>query len=484
MGAITSVGIPTCGRTASLIACVTSYLDNCRQHARDPDFVIADESSSAETRDVTRTALQRLTRTFNARIRYAGPSEKTRFAEAVARESRVPLSVIRFALLGDERCPVSTGANRNCLLLDTVGGLVLSVDDDTRCRIGAAPGRQDAVAFHTGYDPSEFWFFPDRASALESVARVEMDVLSCHEALLGHAIADVGGAGDATGRVVATLHGLVGDSGMSSPRYYLTLTGASRDRLLASAEAYRSALQSREILRAVDRPTISTSSFCMTTFLGLDNRVLLPPFLPVQRNSDGVFGLLVQTCTSDNRLAFLPWVLLHAADGLRTFAPDEMSTDGESVRLADIVMACARSHETANRHLTDATRFRRLGKHLQSLGALHLTEFEAHVRGLLRYRTHAFITILQGHLQTYGASPRFWSEDVTQMMALMVTAMTREDYVVPRDLRQQCDVEDARRLSQQLVVRFGELLEAWPGIVAAARRLRARGLRLTDPIAG
>ena len=60
---------------------------------------------------------------------------------------------------------MSTGANRNCLLLDTVGALVLSVDDDTGARLARCPERQDAVAFHTGYDPSEFWFFPDRASA-------------------------------------------------------------------------------------------------------------------------------------------------------------------------------------------------------------------------------------------------------------------------------------------------------------------------------
>jgi hypothetical protein len=62
------------------------------------------------------------------------------------------------------------------------------------------------------------------------------------------------------------------DSGMASPRYYLTLTGASRDRLVASPQAYRSAFESREILRSVRQPTITAGPFCMTTFLGLDNR--------------------------------------------------------------------------------------------------------------------------------------------------------------------------------------------------------------------
>jgi len=68
------------------------------------------------------------------------------------------------------------------------------------------------------------------------------------------------------------------------------------------------------------------------------------------------------------------------------------------------------------------------------------------------------------------------------MIELLSKATSTEDYLVPRDLRHGRDAEEARRLSQELVARFGELLEAWPAIAAAARRLRANGCRLTDPI--
>jgi hypothetical protein len=467
-----------------LIACLKSYLENCQRHGRTPEFVVTDDSPSAEAQDSTRAALQRLKSDFNAQIRYAGRAEKGRFAKALARESGVPLKIIRFALFGDDRSALSTGANRNCLLLDTAGTLVLSVDDDTVCRIAAAPEQEDAVAFYSGYDPTEFWFFSDHARAVESVSFVEVDVLGCHEALLGHAVADVGGPADATGRVAITMHGLVGDSGMASPRYYLTLAGASRERLVASPDAYRSAFRSREVLRTVRRPTISAGSFCMTTFLGFDNRSLLPPFFPVQRNSDGVFGLLLQKYMNRSHVAFLPWVLLHAPAAPRAFAPDDVWSDGGSVRMADIVIACVLGHQAGNRRFTDATRLRRLGQHLQRLGSLKLLDFEAHVRSLQRYRAHAFITTLQSRLQAHRESPRFWAEDAKQMIALMSKATTTDEYVVPRDLRHGHAVDQARRFSQQLVARFGELLEAWPTIVASARRLRARGSRLTDPIDG
>ena len=88
-----------------------------------------------------------------------------------------------------------------------------------------------------------------------------------------------------------------------------------------------------------------------------------------------------------------------------------------------------------------------LGRHLRGLGSLTLLDFEAHVRSLQQYRTIAFITILESQLQMYGASPGFWAEDVRRMIERMSKATTAEDYMVPRDLRDGHDAEEARRLS-------------------------------------
>jgi hypothetical protein len=118
-------------RLTSLVACLESYRGNCQRHARSPEFVVADDSSSAEAADRTRAVLRRLADRFNARVRYADRQDKRRFAAALAAESGVPREVINFALFGDERCALSTGANRNSLLLDAADTLVLAVDDDT-----------------------------------------------------------------------------------------------------------------------------------------------------------------------------------------------------------------------------------------------------------------------------------------------------------------------------------------------------------------
>jgi hypothetical protein len=465
-------------RLPSLVACLESYLGNCQRHARSPEFVVADDSSSVKARGRTRAALRKLADGFKAQVRYVGRQEKIRFEAALVAESAVPREIIHFALFGDQRCASSTGANRNSLLLDAAGSLMLAVDDDTLCRIAAAPEHDAALSCFSGYDPTEFWFFPDRSRATQSVSLVDVDVLGCHEALLGSDVADLSVDGETSGRVAMTLNGLIGDSGMSSPRYYLALTGSSRDRLVASPLAYRSAFESREILRSVRQPTITAGPFCMSTFLGLDNRLMLPPFFPVQRNSDGIFGIMLQKCVDGSHVAFLPWILLHAPEPPRVFVTDELWADAAAVRMADIVIACLLAHETST--ATTSTRLAYLGKHLRWLGSLSLQDFEAGVRTMQHVRNFAFITALHGQLQTYGASPDFWAEDVRRMIELMSKASTAEDYLAPRDLGPGRDAEAARWLSQELIGKFGELLEAWPTLVNAARRLRVNGRRLAS----
>ena len=94
----------------------------------------------------------------------------------------------------------------------------------------------------------------------------------------------------------------------------------------------------------------------------------------------------------------------------------------------------------------------------------------------------AFITLLESQLRLHDSAPDFWAEDVRRMIALLWKATGTDEYIVPRDLREGRGADAARRLSQELIGRFGELLEAWPAIVDAARRLRAQDCRLTTPV--
>ncbi len=476
---ITSVGVPTRDRPSSLDACLRSYLENCARHGRSPEFLVADDSSEHSANHTT-AILQTLGREFNARIRYAGREDKERFVDILAREAGVSNEVVHFGLLGDDAAGRSTGANRNSLLLDSAGSLLLTVDDDTVCRTATPSDVQTELASFSEYDPTEFWFFPNRQSVLQSTRFLDLDICGCHEIFLGRAVdrtkVDEGG-----GRVTMTLNGLACDSGMASPRYYLGLTGASRDRLVASADVYHSALTTREIVRSVRQPTIVSGPFCMTTFVGFDNRFVLPPFFPVQRNSDGIFGHLLHKCVARSRSVFLPSILVHAPEPPRSFAPGDLWNAASSLRLSDIVISAVLGKQTADVESTEA-RLIELGRHLEWLGSLSLEDFEEYIRTAQQFRNFGFITALHGQLQKYESSPEYWANDVRRMIELMSQASSREDYVLPVDLRDGRAPDATRRLSQSLVRKFGALLQAWPAMFHAAVRLRANGTRISRAI--
>jgi hypothetical protein len=181
-------------------------------------------------------------------------------------------------------------------------------------------------------------------------------------------------------------------------------------------------------------------------------------------------------------VAFLPWILLHAPEPPRAFARDDLWTDAATVRMADIVIAGALGHQAPAGQMTTEARLDALGKNLRWLGALTLPDFEAHVRTVQRFRNFGFITALHGQLQAYGESPGFWADDVRRTIDVLSKASAAHDHLVPRDLLQGRDSGAARQVSQELVGKFGEVLEAWPAMVAAAKRLRASGCRLTEAL--
>lgn len=499
---IASVGLVTRDRVDTLRRALASYIENSRRHARTNDFVVVDDSERPEVRTSACAMLQALRDQYGVTILYAGRPEKERFARALVDESHVAPDIVRFALFGEASCHPSIGANRNALLLATAGDLIFSVDDDTVCRIARPPDASDALAMTSGTDPTEFRFFADRDAALRSAGVVEADCLAIQERLLGRSLASCvarlrhDGEPDfdrmttrffsslesGQGRVAMTMNGLVGDSGMGSPRYYLALSGSSRARLVASEASYRSAFMSREIMRTVARPTISDVPFGLTTFIGLDNRGLLPPFFPVQRNSDGVFALTLRLGFPEAYIGFLPWALLHAPPEPRAFPSGELQRVTEGPRISDVLFACMGTHEVGAATRAESDRLRELGRYLTTLGSLAPQEFEEFLRLQLWRRAAAYTAALEGLLGVHRESPTVWANDVRHTLDVLRAALTTEDYAVPRDLRAGRTVDDARTLTRRLVLRFGQLLEGWPELVEAAKRLRANGRRLVSPV--
>jgi hypothetical protein len=521
------VGFLTRDRVDRVTRALRSFHENARRHGRRPSFVVADNSETFSTQAACREALSALRGADPEppEIRYVGLREREAFVDRLAALGIDP-DAARFGLLDVTGCGFAAGANRNALLLAAAGERFLSVDDDVVCALARSPAPAPGVELFAGggdgyenYNPADFWFFPDRAALERAVTPEDADALGLHEPLLGRdlgaALSEVADEAVALdrfapalldrvmargGQVRVTLAGLFGDIGWYAPTWLLLLTGASRERFTGSEAAYLSACASRRALRVVPRPTITDGRFFQSTLLGLDNRVPLPPFMPVQRYEDGVFRIALRACFEDAYFAHLPWAAFHDSDEGRRWSREDIWRTAAWIRTGELMVHCVRSYAPPTGADVEG-RFRSLGAHLVSLGDLPPADFRTFVRSRLVPQKTRYLEHLEALLQEHGDAPAYWARDLRRHAMTVRDAMRTDAFFVPRDLvvsRQAAGPEgrhhggdaapgdrtldEAQASAQQLVHGYGALLRLWPDLVAATRELRTRGVELGVPV--
>lgn len=499
--AIGMLGVPTNGRADGLVACLRSHAAAARAHGRRVVCVVAD-SAVGEAAAATRDALVALAaddRMSGMEIRYAGRGERERFCEVLALAAATSPTLVRFALFGDPRFEVDTGANRNALLLDGAGEALLMVDDDVRARTAPPPARSEGLGLVSG-DPNEAWFPDPGAAPVAEEGWETPDPFALHETLLGADVARVAagqhdgmpadlrraGAGffrrlvRRGGRVVTTQLGGAGDHGMGASFGLLLLGGASHERLVASEARFRDAFTRRWLVRSATRPSIGDTSFCMSMSLGLDARELLPPFAPVGRDSDGLFGLTVRACVGDAFAGFVPRAVEHVPLRPRTASFEhEKHIAGQGGVNEHLRMAIAAAFEARDVH-TEA-HLRHAGEVLCRLAerprdAEHFFR-EQTMRGLSRR-----LAQIERQLAERGRRPAFWAQALDGFAAALRSALADPTAYLPAELLAAHGEPAARALFLDHVTAVGHLFTAWPALFEAARELRARGVRLSIPV--
>ncbi|HKV08643.1 MAG TPA: amino acid adenylation domain-containing protein, partial [Thermoanaerobaculia bacterium] len=475
---ISTVAFPTANRPDVLARGLESYAATAPHR----HFLVMNDSKDPAVRAEYRRRLRDLQERLGVTILYAGLEEKRRFAADLAAEAGVNFSVAEAALLDPLGIGLTVGANRNAVLLATVGEGVLSVDDDTLSLVAPSPGQEEGTdvvsgtvpgtAFLSGRDPGEIRAFAGRSEALASLDLRPADLAGFHEGLLGQP-------------VLVTTNGWAGDCGWHSPSFYMLLEGESRRRLVETAEGYRTATASKEIVRSVPRTTMGDGdSFMATLFTGLDNRLLLPPFPPVLWGEDLLFGITLQLCFHGAQVGHLPWVAAHEPVEVRRFWPGEMARSASGVDHSRLVSALLEGFAPDSADPAEA--LRQLGRYLLNLGKMPPSDFDALALRSVRARAEAFALELEARLATFdpaeGEGAELWEADVRRYLDVLRKHAAEPDFGVPLDLLYGRDVEEARRLAQRLITNHGLVLLHWPELVEAARRLKERGLGLAEEI--
>lgn len=488
---ISCLAVPTSNRPTELRRALCSYASNFLRHGRKPALLVCDDSASADQRRLSQEILAGVTVDSNFSSCYVGVAQKRGLIDRLTDGGDVPRQIAEFALCPEGDLP-TTGANRNAIQLYTAGEMIISVDDDTICRPCAAPGGNAADRLSLGGDsnPTEFWFFPDYGAALAAAQFTEFDVAGRHEQLLGRHLRsvvrdaarksrlDLGGLCDhlllsiwsGQGRILVTANGCVGDSGMYSGAGLRRHRGVgTRQRLTASEPEYRMALKSRQVIGQSPAATVCHGVPFTTMFVGLDNRQLLPPFLPVCRNQDGVFACSLDRCVPDAYFGYLPWSLVHGPAA----HPDYCQGAAEDMRLSNIIISLMSLWKPPSQDSAPDRLMQSLGTHLSEIARAASRDFHHLLRSLAWNRASHIIRRTEALIKQFENSPSYWASDLQADIEAFREAATGPDFGLPSDLPEEGGRATRLQLTQTLVRLFGELLFWWPAIVERAKALRA-----------
>lgn len=490
---ISSFGWVTRDRPILLKRSVESFIDNCVENDRKVEYKILDDSPDEKTRIEIRSLLAELSTSKGVTILYAGEEEKREYADQILRKAapeKLPIEVLEFALFDSFGIGYTTGANRNWFLLGTAGELCLMIDDDVVSRFCRSYKSEEGLALGSSPDPTQFQFFSDRTDLLQNVDFHELCIPECHERLLGQSLSEclrnamASGAVDLSkltpedlrhldanpGKVVVTMTGVCGDSGMGSPRMLLGLAGENREALLESEEHYRSPLVSREVMRVVTRPTVGYGGLLMMMNCGFDNRALLPPFFPVLRGSDGIFSQTLRTCQPENLIGYLPVACFHDPQEQRASYPEEVTAS--SIRMADLLILLVRSFRESNNPGQGEDNLKKLGQYFVQIGESDASRFVENLRTLWIAEMSRYIEYLEYLLLRHNYQPTYWAEDVAKYIEAIKARATSTTLLVD-DLFIAGDEAKGKKLCQELVTAFGRLLYWWPLIWETSKSVQS-----------
>jgi hypothetical protein len=462
---IRTIGIP-CRRDSQLIErCVESYAQNARMLGREVRFLI----TGGERRPLATASVEWLDDAWREGL--------------IDRLSRAGLdaSVCRFALTGDaEGLPPgfarTTGANRNALLLATLGEPFLSADDDTLSTLTVPPAPKPGVTIQSTGTPFEMWFetklppgndvqgidlLAEAGRVLGPLGSVFGDLnLSAIE--FEHATMRKLCGGHARARVAQA--GLRGDAATDSPAGWLTAAGPTRDRLLASEGDYQTAMRSRKVLSIRPDLCISDAGTLMSYCAAFDNRTLLPPFPPLGRDQDGIFALWLSAADPSSVTACLPLAVLHEPVEARSFPEDAILRGAQGILLNDALRLGVDLGTAATTAGGVSERLQRLGSWHETLRSLPLAEFHEF---LLERRLDLLaraIQMFEQCLSTFGSRPAWWARDIHKVVKACEQAMAGSAALHLTESGATRPIENEMAVLQQYVGWCGRLLREWPGI--------------------
>jgi hypothetical protein len=353
-----------------------------------------------------------------------------------------------------------TGARRNMFQLASAGRIAFSADDDTILFPSyMGPNRRPGCRAAEYVDePRTYIAHSSLNSALATMKELPGSWIDDHIDLFRTGATYACGDNELL-PIDVTIPGMIGDCGTGHASRLLHLQGPSWDAMVATPDQYMVTTSSRWCTRLTQGTILARGPFFMSTFYGIDNRNMRPPFLPNFRIQDGLFGVMRHLINPDTYVAYLPGALLHVPARRRRFVRDERLMP-PPWRLAHFLRILVTTEFGRKRCTSPEEWCRELGTWL-----CHLSKHEG---GLLNrvlaacfaQRVYGVIAHLKSQCLEPSSTPQF-NRDVVTIIKRMTALLGDPDRYIPVEAL-QIDKRRPLLFLADYIGSFGKLLVSWP----------------------
>jgi hypothetical protein len=403
---------------------------------------------------------------------------------------------IRFLLDREKwRDYYSTGVARNYSHLLSVGRPVIVFDDDAICALYASPVDDQSIEFSDGR--KEAFFFENLEEQEHLRIKEQGDPVQQHMRFLGLTVPealyvlgiknleqsafaksrpDYASRISRDTKILVSEFGTFGNPGTANFNWLGTVPEQTLRRLISDEKQIELALRQSRCWLGVNRPTFTPSAH-ISQITGFDNRMYLPPYFPIERGQDHIFGDVTRYIYPESVALIQPKAALHLRMDSRT-SPNSPgpshNPDGFPGRLTSLPMGKAE-----NCRATDP--FDRL-QHL-SQSFRDLSDCDVHtVLGLysdvMLFQESNYLNKIQTSFEKSRGAPDNWIEYLRRSIGDSQEIM-QSQHVYP-DLAGrpgQADEKELISFWQGCWGEFGQALLAWRKIRLEAASLIEGGSR-------
>lgn len=481
------VAIITWERPAELRRLLESMCDNWRSETVRKIYVIDDSrnrSNAARNREI----VDFFAAGRNVPVTYFGQAEQQELISRLVQKIPQHEDSIRF--LADQANWTdywSSGLSRNIALLLSVGCRLVVFDDDSLFKVYEAEPATAGVAFSN--DGCDARFYGDDEQWRGFAESAEFDPVSGHLSCLGMPLqaalkkqgigqvepADLAAATmedisrlHASSPILITQCGTLGHAGTEANTWLIELSEAAHRRMIASSESVTNAIRNDNLWTGHALMSFSPIA-TMSLVTGLDNRRGLPPYFPILRGEDKLFGYMVSYVYPDSVVMDYPWAIPHLPASRRDRPLDESDYSREAkfpMFFFDWILLqkkhCLAS-EAGDRLLHVSQAFSNLGNSSHQ----ELVELFEDARA---GRSSQTLTALSDRLAQDSHAPELWINFLKKGIRAVdqkLAANLREDPF--RGTPAGTEGRELTDLWRGFWNRFAEALQAWPEIRKAAK---------------